>query len=107
MHRSRSRPVSWPQAGSPTATPAYAKAATVFLPPFHCLTGGIGHVLPLRRIRIGIHLGRNCCDRGHNPHHYALVSWIVVLQADFRACTSTIGASTESSGAPFGPGRAV
>jgi|GEM_PF-2709497 len=49
-----------------------AKAAPVFLPSFHCLSGRFSLVLLLRASGVGVYLGGNGCHRGRHPLHYAL-----------------------------------
>src|SRR5674476_80355 len=53
----------------PCATAAtYTKAATVFLPSFHYLSGGFSLVLLLQTTGVRVYLGRAGCYRGRNPH---------------------------------------
>jgi len=59
-------------------------------PSFHCPVGGFSRVLLVRTAGVRGYLGSDGRRRGHNPHHHALVSWIVVLQDPVRVCNEKL-----------------
>ena len=75
--------------------PSTPKPRAVFLPSFHRPLGRFSHVLLLRAIGVGVYLGRIGRRRRDNPHHYALVSWIMVVQNGFQERNGKIAGSKQ------------